>query len=68
MRTPACFEDRDTRRIIEEVCRRNRIDLQLLIELCEVVQKFSGSGRKEGINNDIATSLDAYLEREASGP
>ena len=63
MRTPACFEDRDTRAIIDDLCRRNNIDTQLIIELCEVVEKFSGSGRKEGLASDISVCIDAYLTR-----
>jgi hypothetical protein len=63
MRTPACFEDRDTRAIIDELCRKHNIDIQLIIELCEVVEKFSGSGRKDGLASDISTSIDAFLTR-----
>jgi hypothetical protein len=64
VRTPACFEDRDTRPIIEGLCRKNNVDLQLLIDLCEVTQKFSGSGRKEGVTNDVAGCIDSFLHRE----
>jgi hypothetical protein len=63
MRSPACFEDRDTRAIIDELCSRHNVDIQLIIELCEVVEKFSGSGRKEGLASDISTSIDAFLSR-----
>jgi hypothetical protein len=63
MRTPACFEDRDTRAIIDELRRRHNVDIQLIIELCEVVERFSGSGRKEGLASDISTSIDAFLTR-----
>ncbi len=63
MRTPACFEDRDTRAIIDDLCRHNNIDTQLIIELCEVVERFSGSGRKEGLASDISTSIDTFLTR-----
>ena len=66
MRTPACFEDKDTRPLIEKLCQQNKIDLQLLTELCEVTQKYSGSGRKEGIISDIANCIDAYLQRESA--
>ena len=65
MRTPACFEDSDTRPIIDELCKKHKIDMQLLVELCEVIQKFSGSGRKEGVTNEISTCIDAYLHRES---
>jgi hypothetical protein len=63
MRTPACFEDRDTRAIIDELCHRHNVDIQLIIELCDVVEKFSGSGRKEGLASDISTCIDAFLAR-----
>jgi hypothetical protein len=63
MRTPACFEDRDTRAIIDELCRKNNIDIQLIIDLCEVVEKFSGSGRKDGLASDVSTTIDAFLAR-----
>ena len=63
MRTPACFEDRETRAIIDDLCRRHNVDLQLIIELCEVVEKYSGSGRKEGLISDISATIDVFLTR-----
>ncbi len=63
MRTPACFEDRDTRAIIDELCRKNNIDIQLIIDLCDVVEKFSGSGRKDGLASDVSTTIDSFLAR-----
>lgn len=63
MRTPACFEDRDTRAIIDELCRRHNVDIQLITDLCDVVEKFSGSGRKDGLASDISTSIDSFLTR-----
>lgn len=66
MRTPACFEDQDTRAIIDELCRRHNVDIQLIIDLCEVVEKFSGSGRREGLASDISTSIDSFLARSTS--
>ena len=65
MRTPACFEDKDTRPIIDDLCKKHKIDMQLLVELCEAIQKFSGSGRKEGVTNEIATCIDTFLQRES---
>jgi hypothetical protein len=64
MRIPACFEDKDTRQIIDGLCKTNRIDFQLLVDLCETIQKYSGSGRKEGVTSDIAACIDAYLQRD----
>jgi hypothetical protein len=63
MRTPACFEDRDTRAIIDELCQRHNVDIQLIIDLCDVVEKFSGSGRKEGLASDVSTCIDTFLAR-----
>lgn len=64
MRTPACFEDRDARPIIEELCAKNKIDMQLLVDLCDAIQKFSGSGRKEGVTTEVAACLDSFLLRD----
>ena len=63
MRTPAYFEDRDTRAIIDELCRKNNIDIELIIDLCEVVEKFPASARKDGLASDISTTIDAFLAR-----
>ncbi len=61
MRNPACFEDPDTLSIIEELCARNSVDLQLVVDLCEAVQKFAGLGRREGLASDISTCIDSFL-------
>ena len=63
MRTPACFEDRETRAVINDLCKKNNIDLNLVLDLCEAVQKFSGGGRKEGLASEISTCIDSYLSR-----
>lgn len=66
MRTPACFEDRETRNIIDGLCQKNNIDLSLVLELCEVVQRLSGGSRKEGLASEISGCIDAYLSRSKS--
>lgn len=63
MKAPACFDDPDTRKTIDAVCRHSHIDLRLLKELCEVVQKYSGSGRAEGVTVDITQCIDAFVAR-----
>jgi len=63
VRSPPCFDDHETRKRIQKVCEQNSIDLQLLLELCDVVQSYSGSGRKEGVTADLTTCLDSYLSR-----
>jgi len=64
MRAPACFEDPDAKRLIEELCQQYRIDSQLLVDLTEIVQTFSGSGRREGITVDISSALDRFASRQ----
>jgi hypothetical protein len=66
MKTPVCFEDHDAKPIIEDLCKKHKIDMQLLIDLCDVVQKHSGSGRKEGVTNELASCIDSYLQRGSS--
>ncbi len=62
---PACFKDNETRLIIEELCTKNGIDIRLLEELIEVMQKYSGSGRREGITFDITEVIDSFLKRDS---
>lgn len=63
MKPPPCFQDRETKKQIDEICERNEIDARLLEELCEVVQGHSGSGRKEGITAELTARIDAFLDR-----
>jgi len=63
VRPPPCFDDVETRRRIQQVCELNSIDVNLLIDLCEVVQGYSGSGRKEGVTADLTLCFDAFLAR-----
>lgn len=63
MKSPPCFHDLETRKQIDEICLKNDIDRSLLETLCEVVQGYSGSGRKDGITADLTARIDAFLER-----
>jgi len=65
MRAPACFDDQETRRKIDALCKKHGVDLRLLTDLCEVVQSYSGSGRREGITEDIREKLNAFIERSS---
>lgn len=64
MRAPPCFSDPDTRKMIRDVCREHNIDEALLKDLCGIVNERSGVGRRVGINEDIATALNRYTDRE----
>jgi hypothetical protein len=63
MKTPACFDDNQTRAIIKELCKKHNIDIDLLSDLCDKIEDFSGSGRKDGINSDITDCIDSFLNR-----
>ena len=65
MRLPACFEDPEAKKLIQSLCKEFNIDEDLLADLVEVVQQYSGSGRREGVTSDITSALDRFLkERE----
>lgn len=68
MELPACFVDNESREIIIELCKKNGIDIQLLEELIEAMQKYSGSGRRDGITSDITEVIDSFLKRELYRP
>lgn len=67
MRKPPCFDDADTRQIVDALCRKNKIDIELLADLCELVQDYSGSGRKDGVTTDIDNCIEGFLERSEGG-
>jgi hypothetical protein len=63
MRAPACFEDAEAKLLIERLCTEHRIDITLLTDLSEIVQEFSGSGRREGVTVELSSALDRFLAR-----
>ena len=63
MKPPPCFEDTETKRIIREICDRHQIDMELLKDLCELVNERSGSGRRFGLDDEMAGILSRFLTR-----
>lgn len=62
MRLPACFEDPEAKKLIKSLCKEHKIDEDLLADLVEVVQQYSGSGRRDGVTSDITSALDRFLK------
>jgi len=60
---PPCFQEPESKKVIKKLCEENKIDDELLKDLCDVVISFSGSGRKEGIPADITDCIDRFIER-----
>jgi hypothetical protein len=65
MKAPPCFEDSETKRIIREICDQHAIDSELLKDLCELVSEYSGSGRRFGLDAEIAGIIDRFLTRSS---
>lgn len=61
MRSPACFEDPEAKKLIKALCAEHRIDELLLVDLVGLVQQYSGSGRRDGVTSDISSALDRFL-------
>lgn len=57
---PACFRDPEALAILQTICQKNGHSVALLKDLYQVVMKYSGSGRPDGINDEIGSVLDAY--------
>lgn len=66
MKAPPCFEDAETKRIIRKICDDHSIDDTLLKDLCELMSEHSGSGRRVGLDAEIAGCIDRYSERSAN--
>ena len=65
MKAPPCFEDPETKRIIRQICEEHRIDPELLKDLCELVNEFSGSGRRFGLPDEIASIITRFIARSS---
>lgn len=63
MKAPPCFEDPEAKKVIRRLCQQHRVDTELLKDLCELIQDHSGSGRRFGIDAEIAGCLDRFLAR-----
>jgi hypothetical protein len=65
MKAPPCFEDSETKRLIRQICDEHKIDGELLKDLCELVNQYSGSGRRFGLDDEIAGILTRFLTRNS---
>ncbi len=64
MKPLPAFEDSETKKLIQEICKESQVDVPLLKDLCEVMQGHTGSGRKHDVDSDIAGCLDRFLARK----
>ena len=63
MKAPPCFEDPETKRLIRQICQEHQIDAELLKDLCEMVNVYSGFGRRFGLDDEIAGIITRFLSR-----
>ena len=62
MKAPPCFDDPESKKIIRSICEQHRIDMDLLKDLCEIVNVHAGSGRRFGLPEDIEAILDRFIK------
>ena len=62
MKAPPCFEDSESKKVIRKICDQHRIDMDLLKDLCEIVNVHAGSGRRFGLPEDIEAVLDRFIK------
>lgn len=65
MSLPACFSDKEAKKVIRKLCKENDIDVLLLQDLCEVFIQFSGAGRKDGVVAEFNTIIDRFSKRSS---
>lgn len=63
MRPPPCFDDAEARKVMDTICRANTVDVALIRDACEVVLKHSGTGRADGVNEDVTQCIDGFIRR-----
>ncbi len=63
MKAPPCFDDPETRKIIRQICEQHGIDTELLKDLCELMNEYSGAGRRFGLPDEIDGIINRFLTR-----
>jgi len=66
MKAPPCFEDAESKRIIRQICDDHRIDIDLLRDICELVQERAGEGKRVGIDAEISDILSRFINQRAA--
>jgi hypothetical protein len=64
MKAPPCFDDPETKKLFKQVCKQHQVDPELLKDLCELVTQYSGSGRRFGLDDEIAGIITRFIARE----
>lgn len=64
MKPPPCFDDPETKKLVKQVCKQHQVDPELLKDLCELVTQYSGSGRRFGLDDEIAGIITRFIARE----
>ncbi len=62
MKAPPCFDDPETKKTIKAICTEHHIDIELLKDLCEIVNEHTGSSRRVGMPEDIETVIDRFIK------
>jgi hypothetical protein len=62
MKAPPCFEDPESKKIVRRICEEHRVDIELLKDLCQIVNVHAGSGRRVGLPEDIEAILDRFIK------
>lgn len=60
MKAPPCFEDPESKKIIRIICDQYRIDIDLLKDLCDIVNEYAGSGRRFGLVEELEAAIDRF--------
>jgi hypothetical protein len=63
MKAPPCFDDPETRKIIRQICEQHGIDTELLKDLCELMNEYSGAGRRFGLPDEIDGIINRFFTR-----
>jgi len=63
VKPPPCFEDIETKKQIQLLCKSNNIDITLLKDLCEIISSHAGVARRDGIIAEINEVIDRFMDR-----
>jgi hypothetical protein len=61
---PFCFEQKESKEILENLCSKYKIDSKLIEDICLIEMSFEGSGRPYGVYEEIQRALQEFQNRQ----
>ncbi len=56
------LDDPQAKKILQELCKRHKLTMQLLVSMLQIQRENLGRGRQHGITGDFSAEIQDFLE------